>query len=83
MNATLNIVSGIAALVAAALWFISARVRVKYNPVEDQDGFTAASITDGDIDVLESIKRANVCSMWAAVAAGVAALCQSVASFAN
>ena len=79
----LNIASGIAALIAAALWFLSARVRVKYKPIVDQSGFTAASITEGDIDVLESIKRANSWSMWAAIAAGVSALCQSIASFAN
>ena len=79
----LNIASGIAALIAAALWFISARARVKYTPVVDQSGFTAASITAGDTDVLASIKRANLWSMWAAIAAGVSALCQSIVSLAN
>jgi hypothetical protein len=79
----LNRISGIAALVAAALWFVSARMRVKYEPVVDSHGFQEAAILDGAIDVLESIKRANFWSMWAAIAAGISALCQSITSFLN
>lgn len=77
----LNVASGLAALVAAVLWFWSAKVRVKYKDIVEAGGFQSATILDGTTDVLETIKAANFWSIWASIAAGLSALCQAIAAF--
>lgn len=80
MVAALNLFSGLAALTAAGLWFWSARVKVAYDPTPDENGWSEAVVLDEHgADILKSLKQANYWSMWAAVAAGVAASCQSIA----
>lgn len=69
-------------LVAAILWFASTRVRVnakKYaQRVEADSGWSPAQIIASDgSDVVETVTLQGRWSMWASIAAGMAALSQT------
>lgn len=81
----LNVVSAIAALIAAALWFWSTRVQVEYEEPEPVNGWHGASLTvessEGKrIDPWQTGVAQAKWNRWAAMAASVAALCQGVAT---
>lgn len=63
MKTVLNVISGLAAMVAAILWFWSVRVRVKHDPNLTMDGLAPAAILEGDTDVLASLRAANIWSI--------------------
>ena len=74
----LNILSALAAVAAAILWFRSATITVAANMELDEHGFSGSVIGDGSGN--DAIKTALEQSRWskkAAIAAGMAALLQA------
>jgi hypothetical protein len=78
MKLTLNIVAAISGLLAAFLWLKSTLVKVPYQETKDVHGWTEAAIISNGADVLETAREQTRWSKWAACAASVSALCQSV-----
>lgn len=77
-KAILNIVSAVAAMVAAGLWFRSTLVKVSLSEKPDENGWISASITSEGADVIATAKRQNLWNRYAAFAASVAALAQGI-----
>ncbi|MFP3801849.1 hypothetical protein [Paraburkholderia sp. SIMBA_027] len=82
----LNIVSAIAAFVAAGLWFWSTRVEVEHvdAPVDENDfipGSIAVQYGNGKLvnPFATALEQARW-NRWAALAASAAALCQGLAT---
>lgn len=76
------------AFVAAALWFSSTWVTRKHVPKIDANGWTEAAVIERDskgrhIDPFASAKAQGTWNRWAALAAGVAALLQGLATALN
>ena len=81
LKCVLNVISAISALVAAGLWFQSARVKVSATQTENQrneDGTFPARIIANDSDFIATAFEQVRWSRWAALAAGIAALWQAV-----
>jgi hypothetical protein len=79
--------SALFALAAAVLWFISAHTKVKAGKrPNNPDGFQTANIYVGsgknEYELVETLVWQSIWSRWAAIAAGLAALCQAVAMYA-
>ncbi|WP_155625988.1 hypothetical protein [Burkholderia vietnamiensis] len=82
----LNIVSAIAAFVAAVLWFWSTRVEVEHvDPPADENGLIPGSVAlqsaSGKLvnPFATGLEQARW-NRWAALAASAAALCQGLAT---
>jgi len=75
-KAILSIVSAIAAIVAAALWFWSTTVKVPPSDEPDERGLNEASITSEGADVIATARHQNFWNRYAAFAASVSALAQ-------
>lgn len=81
----LNILSAIAALCAAVLWFMSTRVSVPHREPEPKDGWKPATISvdygDGKyINPFATGVLQAKWNRWAALAASAAALLQAAAT---
>ena len=75
----LNIAAAISSLVAAFCWLQSTRVRVPYQDIKDFS--SAAIVLDDGTEVIETARQQTKWSKWAACAASISALCQSVIWF--
>lgn len=86
IKATINLLSAIAALVAAGLWWKASAVIVRPTEKIGRDGWTSAQITvehesTGPFDpFLTNIKQSQM-NRYAAMAASLAAFLQSVGLF--
>ena len=75
-----NVISALAAIAAAALWYRSATVTVPHDPDKrDEDGTYPASISVNGTDFLYTAVEQTRWNRLAAIAASVAALTQAVA----
>jgi len=71
--------------ISAILWIKSSCVKLPYKEKKDRFGLIPSSITDEDedgtiIDVLETAKEQTKWNKWAALAAGLAAFSQVIAT---
>jgi hypothetical protein len=82
MVRSLNVVSALFALAAAAMWFLSAVAQVKAKDVVGPDGWIESSLTSDGNDVIESGKAQQKWSRRGAFAASVAAFFQAAAAIA-
>jgi hypothetical protein len=76
----LNVMSAVAAIISAGLWFYAAYVKVPV-PKDDVGGaeFSNARIViGGDTDYFTTAAEQLRWNKWAAFAAGVAAACQAI-----
>ena len=78
MKAGFQITSAILALLAAAFWFISAKVRVRHEDIPGPDGWTAFTINVDGADFIRTVQRQSSWNARAALAACVAAVCQFI-----
>lgn len=81
IKSVLNIVAAISGLVAAFFWLKSTLVKVPYKEIVDANNFIEAAIIDDGVDVIETARQQTKWSKWAACAASISALCQSMALF--
>ncbi len=65
---------------SAALWFWACFVSSPYAPKPDASGWIDAAITEDGKDVLRTARQQTKWNAWAAAIAGLAALCQGVAT---
>ena len=73
----LNFACAIAALVAAGLWYKSSVVTVKVNEeATDEHGMKPFTMSEGDVDILQTAKEQTKWSKRAALAAFVSAVFQ-------
>jgi hypothetical protein len=79
LKAGLNIVAALFGLAAAFLWLRSTVAKVPLREVPDESGMIPASISEDGIDVLATAARQTWWSKWAACAASISAIAQSVA----
>lgn len=80
LKSALNGIAAIAALIAAILWFQSARVSVPASETKsdrDEHGMFPARILVNNSDFIATAYEQTRWSKWAALAAGVAALAQA------
>ena len=76
----LNYASALSALVAAALWYLSATAKVPPNNQPDKDGWIPASIEVDGSDFIASAVKQQQLSRKGAYAAAIAALCQGLST---
>jgi len=77
----LNVIAALFALIAAFLWYKSATIQVPHQDEPDESGLhSAAIITRGNTDFLQTAVTQSIWSKRAAIAAALAALFQSAAS---
>jgi hypothetical protein len=75
-----NVISALAAIAAAALWYRSSAVTVPHDPNrQDADGTYPASISVNGTDFIYTAVEQTRWNRYAAIAASVAALTQAVA----
>jgi hypothetical protein len=78
IKVVLNIISAIAAILAAFLWFKSTLVKIPPSENPGEDGLIDASITSEGSDVIATGKRQKLWNRYAALAASAAALAQGI-----
>ncbi|MGY4706538.1 hypothetical protein ACVNPS_02120 [Candidatus Bipolaricaulota sp. J31] len=66
--------SAISALIAAALWFLSSKRKVKPSSKPNEDGLEPAQIIVNGWDLIETMKLQAKLSAWAATAAAFSAI---------
>ena len=74
----MNVASVISAIVAAALWIWSTKVRVEPDPSENDFTITEEQPGRKDVDVLKTIERQSVWNSRAALITGLAVGLQAV-----
>ena len=82
----LCVVAAIFGMISAILWMISSFVKVPYKEERDSNGLIPSSLTkkgknNREIDIIRTAENQVRWSKWAAFAASVAALSQSLALF--
>ncbi len=82
MKTLLTWAAAVFGIFAAILWFTATVVRLEHREVRDEAGTFPAAIVRVEgtrrIDVLATADRQTWWNMWAALATGIAAVCQSV-----
>ena len=78
MKAGFQITAGMFAFLAAAFWFISATVRVRYKDIPGPGGWIESDIKTGNTDFIRTVQRQSFWNARAALAACVAAVFQFI-----
>ena len=68
-------------ILSALCWLVSAFIKAKPNRTPDANGWTQASVGDGNgNDVVETLKKQSKWNSWAAIFASITAISQSIAT---